>query len=389
MINVTASNSRIDNWIHLGPGTLRRFHLSEADNVPGREAEGGVARIEVQDEHFQLRRRLVEVVVERAELSLLRTESERTREELVLKCRQCLRNIIAFQSEWMEFLRRLVRIDVTRVDENHDADDRLVDDAVNRCLDDIFSRTDMQPLAISSPVTAEVVSREIDEAWDICVAALEQCTENLVERMISQLDALVGLGVCGLVTRYPNQVCRYFYGYRQLDIKIDKPNLAHETQRGVPAIDGYRIKYTTKRVVTANVRPVIVVRTHHLMHVTETDIHGGFVAIPEFQQSVMRCVPEWLGPMTRLIEGTLIGEQVVRKEGEEHQVRQEEVIQIRYHNDPAITLGQYVLTGWGPRELGRDVDEEMNASEEDSTVAKSAQGGVRGWLRKLNDILDA
>ena len=115
MVKVSDSSSRLDNWIHLGCGSISRHRLSEADDCPDRTSESGVTRIEVQDEHYQLRQRLSEVVVERSELSAVRAEPERTRENLVLTCRSCLGKIIAFQSEWMEFLRRLVRIDVTRV----------------------------------------------------------------------------------------------------------------------------------------------------------------------------------------------------------------------------------------------------------------------------------
>jgi hypothetical protein len=123
------------------------------------------------------------------------------------------------------------------------------------------------------------------------------------------------------------------------------------------------------------------------MHVIETDIRtGGFVHVPKFHQQVIDQIPGWVRGSTCLVEGTLIGHQLVEHEQEAFQVQHQDVIRITYHGDPAVVLGQFVLTGWGPEEIKKDLSERDIAKESPEllqTGQRLVEGIRSGLLRFL------
>ena len=122
------------------------------------------------------------------------------------------------------------------------------------------------------------------------------------------------------------------------------------------------------------------------MHVIETDIGtGGFVHVPKFHQQVIDEIPGWVRGSTCLVEGTLIGQRLVEHEQEAFQVQHQDVLKISFHGDPALVLGQFVLTGWGPEEIKKDLSEKDIANESSELPQKdeSLVDGIRSRLQRF------
>jgi hypothetical protein len=170
-------------------------------------------------------------------------------------------------------------------------------------------------------------------------------------------------------------------------MNVDDPYVYCEVKNGDPLQDLYRLKFTTKRLARSEVRVSICVQEHHLMHVIETDLNNGLVHVPKFHRQVIDEIPGWIRGATCLVEGTLIGQQLVEQEQEAFNLRHEEVLKITYHCDPAVVFGQFVLTGWGPEEIKKDLSERDLANEsrqvlqKDGSLVDGIRSRLQGFLR--------
>jgi hypothetical protein len=98
-------------------------------------------------------------------------------------------------------------------------------------------------------------------------------------------------------------------------------------------------------------------RVHHIINGIEISPDRPSIPTPTFQQSVLNAIPPWLRPMAILVEGTLVGEAAIDQDLSQYTLTKEKLLYAWHHRDPAVVLGQIVLTGWGPRELGAEDEE--------------------------------
>ena len=68
-------------------------------------------------------------------------------------------------------------------------------------------------------------------------------------------------------------------------------------------------------------------------------------------------IPKWLYPFIQVIDGTICRERIIERDTRVddwvNEVVRDEPI---FGCEPAVILGPYVLTGWGPREVDREVE---------------------------------
>jgi hypothetical protein len=358
---------------------------SQADDRSGIRGPARFRIVPVQDEHYELKKTLRAAFIKQSRSDRFWKLTGLSREDLVLECREVITALQSLEAEWCNFLKRLVRIDVTRLGYDGYASDELLKQAIEKCMSDIFERPELKPYWISSPLKAEVISLSPAEAYLVTSDFIRKTIDQLVEHTVSQLDSLVGLGICGLMVRYPNHVCSYTYGYRKLSMNVSDPWEHLEVKGGDPLRDFYRRKYITKTSTQSESQISICVQEHHLMHVIESDVNDGLVHVPKFHRQVIDEIPGWIRNATCLVEGTLIGQQLIEQEQEAFQLQHQEVLKITYHCDPAVVLGQFVLTGWGPEEIKKDLCEKDIANESPELPQKdeSLVDGIRSRLQRF------
>lgn len=341
-------------------------------------------QIPVQDEHYELREFLKSAIIRRSFIDGISQLKNPDREAVVLVVRDFITSINRIQSEWLGFLKSLVRIDVTRQGYAGNEADENCKKAVGNRIDTIFRLPELVPLFISSPMTAAVVSQEPLLVWEHGLAYAWAKIDELVDRMIQNLDCLVNQFVCGILTRYPNQVCDYFYGYRRVLIDTSDPTPRVRYVRTDDPSSPSREMFITTTTTNSSVQFINCIEQHHLIHVIETDLAYGIIEVPAFQRSVIEAIPEWLRPNVSLIEGTLIGQQLIEADEAVVQVQTEQQLNIRYHYDPAVILGQFVLTAWGPTEIQAEKAERVanDQSSRTGTLSKIATG-IRSQIHRM------
>jgi len=80
------------------------------------------------------------------------------------------------------------------------------------------------------------------------------------------------------------------------------------------------------------------------------DPYNSPVPIPASVERLIQKSPSWLADQLQLVVGTMTQEVVQRRivKDEAWQVLRQRP---RLHNDPALVIGPFVLTGWGPSDL--------------------------------------
>jgi hypothetical protein len=70
---------------------------------------------------------------------------------------------------------------------------------------------------------------------------------------------------------------------------------------------------------------------------------------------IIKAIPNWLLPDVRLVEGTLFRSTTITQDLESSDWKNEQVDRVVFMRDPALILGPFVLTGWGPKDIQREV----------------------------------
>jgi hypothetical protein len=97
---------------------------------------------------------------------------------------------------------------------------------------------------------------------------------------------------------------------------------------------------------------------HHVMNAEARELKREIHPIPRKHDELIDQIPEWLHPHLRVLEGTLILEQIVERQIGENQWQSEPILRsthVTHQIDPAILLGHFVLTGWGQRDVDREI----------------------------------
>ena len=179
--------------------------------------------------------------------------------------------------------------------------------------------------------------------------------------MIVNLDTLVNESVCGIIVRFPNQTCEYYYAYtlrnieyRGLSSSIDFVS----EQSELPKLIGPQSWVPVSVRADRSVLESRCFRRHQLIHTVESAPQYGLVQVPQFHKRVIAAVPSWLASEVKLVEGTLVGITTIDQLCDTLEDTQllHGFSQVSYQFDPALVLGQYVLTGWGPHEIEAERD---------------------------------
>ncbi|MCE5269542.1 MAG: hypothetical protein LLG00_16825, partial [Planctomycetaceae bacterium] len=94
----------------------------------------------------------------------------------------------------------------------------------------------------------------------------------------------------------------------------------------------------------------------HVLNAICTTIGNSQVVMPPQVVSLIEQIPKWLYPHVRVIDGDIFRELIVEQDaGVEDWTKQ---IEVRdepiWGVEPAVIVGHFVLTGWGPREVGQE-----------------------------------
>jgi len=278
-----------------------------------------------------------------------------------------------YRAEWQTFCRTLIVIQ-EQVAENADELKPVFESELSAWHSEILKDVNFGGTIQSSRVTAELAARPLDEFRLSLQQEFEQLKKQFVTEMLEMLIELVGLEALGLVEWFGEEACTYSSYVRTCEFtKTGERNV----NRSLFFEDG-GLKQRDKIEIGLEGKRTLVRRIQHLVEATESKVGEAKLIIPREQLDFLRTIPTWISPAIRIVEGMLIRETIVKQDlGVKTFTATEDRVQ--WHNDPAITLGPFVLSAWGETEIRREEQRQIDAQKDVDNDPENPQDRRWPW----------
>lgn len=291
---------------------------------------------------------------------ILEETGPRSHDQLAHAASTSLAKIENWQRDIRNFAETVCRCSIEyRVADSQDADRERAIDVRQETLVSRLAWLETLP----SPLTARLMAKPLEDACDSIESSLRESCRSLIDDLFQVLDSLVDAEVGGTVER-TGSTCQLHF--RRQVIIPQAVETRTRTEFHSSASEVIEDRFVT---TTSPVEYRLAYHEHHVMNVVEQPLDDSTVNIPEEYKPLIAAVPSWLRPHIAIIEGDLIRERIIEKELTEETAALESTVVTRTHSpaisyDPAITFGDYVLAGWGSRELNREAEQQTAAQLE-------------------------
>jgi hypothetical protein len=241
------------------------------------------------------------------------------------------------------------------------------DAALAAKLDAMLTEAACDWLPIKNVLDARVVSQSVALLRPQLQTAIDEAVADFATQFFELLAKLVERQFFGLVEWLPNHCCGYHFFKRviiQENLGLSgAPSVTLDQQYYEPrsnrrdASDGPRIigRRTVAETEHGKHFHRFARHEHSVMNAVCTTIANSKVVMPPQVVALLKQVPDWLYPFIQVIDGDIFRERIIEQDtGVETwtdvRVRDEPI----YGCEPAVIIGPYVLTGWGPREVGQE-----------------------------------
>ncbi len=259
------------------------------------------------------------------------------------------------RAEWQTFCRSLIVIQGQVADESDEAK-RWIEREIKAWHSQILGDVSLGGAIHTSRLTAELAARPLNELRSSLHQEFEQLKRQFVTEMLDMLIQLVGLEAIGLVQWFASDKCTYSSYVRKCEFSNFNQTIL--SRHFYKVHGGWKRRDKIKEAVEE--KRTLVRRIQHLVEATEYKVGESKVTVPREQLDFLRTIPQWLSPAIRIVEGMLIRETMVEQDlGVQKLTETEDRVQ--WHNDPAITLGPFVLSAWGEAEIRREEQRQTSA----------------------------
>jgi len=240
------------------------------------------------------------------------------------------------------------------------------DAALAAKLDAMLTEAACDWLPIKNVLDARVVSQSVALLRPKLQTAINEAVDDFARQFFELLAKLVERQFFGLVEWLPNHCCGYHF-FKRVVIQENLGSLRPEILD--ISFDDFADDSGDSRAASGAVRRQRIKETrghgkhyhrfarheHSVMNAVCTTIANSKVVMPPQVVALVKQVPDWLYPFVQVIDGDIFRERIVEQDtGVETwadvRVRDEPI----YGYEPAVIIGPYVLTGWGPREVGQE-----------------------------------
>lgn len=200
--------------------------------------------------------------------------------------------------------------------------------------------------------------------------SLQISVHHLVEDFFSLFPKLTHQEIFGRVEWFPNGSCDYQFFKR---VVIQSHLDSHQEVRREMFERPPEEEITFERREIGRERTIQhdsgthTYRTarhfHSVIDAVRTSIGNSRVVIPLSVTEMIQEIPDWLYPCVEVIDGKIVREVVIERDTLVENWEQAITVQDVpiYGCEPAVLIGPYVLTGWGPREIDAELERRKTA----------------------------
>ena len=251
------------------------------------------------------------------------------RNELINEYNSILQSLNSMSSEWTEFMRDVWRCNAyTTNSTTRSLVKHVVLEERQRIENESLSHSLFKPAAFTSVVTAKFVSEHNNHLITSLTEDYRGLLNSFVQNCVQQLLEMVNAFTIGIAQWYPGNNCRYIFFRRKISSVVDQFGALGGPAGGTTTID-------------------VECHDHHLIDAFWCHPENSPMALPDRARELVSKTPSWLTDHLGLIVGTMTQESIHNRVILDRTWRMSEYFP-RMHFDPAICIGSFVLTGWGP-----------------------------------------
>ncbi|REJ90705.1 MAG: hypothetical protein DWQ35_16015 [Planctomycetota bacterium] len=267
-------------------------------------------------------------------------------------------------------------------------------------LDAMIEKSRLAIRPIANPVNAHLLALAPDAALKKLRTSLRQSIDRFVQDLFDALDRLVDREISGLVEWTSQNTCCYHF-FRDVivqdreDTVIEK-GLVHYNRSlhgiAIQDVDAVDRGTHTHRIAR---------HEYHTGAAIVTSIANTRVVLPKAVAELVNRIPDWLEPVVRIIDGTLVRAQIIEQDVETVAWEQRNTIdRFEFEYEPGVLIDHVVLTGWGPL----DINAELRRREQEkktrrrtaaakqrtiwTTAAVVLSGLSIAWHWGVSDLID-
>jgi uncharacterized membrane protein len=251
------------------------------------------------------------------------------------------------------------------------------DEAISAKLDEMLAKAATHWLPTKNILDAKLVAQSVATVREELGNALSEATTDFVTRFLELLARLVDRQVFGLMEWLPNHCCNYHF-FKEVVIQENDGTTSHvigsRRDNRNEFVSGRRIfgwEEVEDRTEGKHLHR-FARHEHSVMNAVRTTIKNSRVVIPPEVVPLVEQIPQWLYPLVYMIDGDIIRERIV-----EQDTKVETWTDVHVHDEPifgcepAVIIGPYVLTGWGPREVG--VEQARRQAAQDTAIQQQTE----------------
>lgn len=232
---------------------------------------------------------------------------------------------------------------------------------------------------VENVLEVKLVSRRETTLRERLHESLTKAVAEFSLHFFELLARLVDRRMFGLVEWWPNHCCKYHF-FKRVVVQENHGTTQQVTETRFDDLVDTDLDFSNRvvgrrtTIETKKGRHVHLFARHEhsVINAVRTSIGNSKVVMPPAVQELVRQIPEWLRPLATVIDGTIFKELII-----EQPVGAEDFTQVTVRDDPiygcepAVTIGKYVLTGWGPREVRQE--QERRDAEDRQVVGRQEQ----------------
>ncbi len=331
-------------------------HFSQQTSTP---ASPSYATLDVAAQVELLTQRLSEFFW--SQLKMPASASALTGHQAIVKSyNDSLQTLQAFRSELNLLLKQLSQDRISVNEEAATHRDQLRQFAA-REIANIYAAAEIPQVAVSTHLHAELFGDEVENVLSYLLSDLQQAAGNLARDFVAALEKFTEQSIIGQISWPVKTACRFRY----FDLQVSEKSVntqVETTQEDYSA--------TTTTTTRGKVDFDLLIRRQQLAAAERYPLPKYASLIPARVRSLLDVIPTWLRPEIEIVEGDLFRSDEGKKRLKTEHWSETQVQTVRwedtdldyddtfldYHEDPAATLGPYVLSAW----LCEERDEELH-----------------------------
>ena len=273
------------------------------------------------------------------------------------------RRLFRLQRDLHNLLLAALTSNVIGRSEGPDRHEARLEQAVIERICELLTQIPFRPEPIQSHLHVELTEEPLRHLVTILREDLERGLKTIATRFIKALERAIEYQLFGRIERVGRSGCRLLF-FKDVIIQTGVTStgaIAFDTIRFSPESGLREAEYHRQIRGVHEYRKAL--HSYELMDVKCYSFPGPEVPLPPQVSTLLDSIAPWLRPLIKYVTGTQIRARVLERDTVQKEWSETQVERVTYKGDPAITLFDYILTGWTDSEQKAAVRQQQLASQ--------------------------